>query len=91
MKSNYENPINIGSEEMVSINKLVEIVAGISGKQVTRKYKSDAPTGVRGRNSSNTLIREVLQWDYSVTLNIGITQTYDWINNQVKNLIDSQK
>jgi GDP-D-mannose 3', 5'-epimerase len=86
MKSDYSSPINIGSEEMVSIKQLVEIVSAIAGKGVTNKYKTNAPTGVRGRNSSNILIREVLKWDYTITLENGIKQTYEWINNQVKEL-----
>ena len=83
MKSNFTEPINIGSEEMVTINQLVEIVSEISGKSVTRKHKLDAPTGVRGRNSSNNLIRRVLDWDYDMSLKQGLEKTYDWIENQV--------
>jgi len=83
MKSNFTEPINIGSEEMVTINQLVEIVSEISGKSVTRKHKLDAPTGVRGRNSSNNLIRRVLDWDYDMSLKQGLEKTYAWIENQV--------
>ena len=57
-------PVNIGSEEMVSINELVDTAARVSGKVVKKFYKLDAPTGVRGRNSNNDLIREKLGWDY---------------------------
>jgi nucleoside-diphosphate-sugar epimerase len=83
MKSNFTEPINIGSEEMVTINQLIEIVSEISGKSVSRRHKLDAPTGVRGRNSSNDLIRHVLGWDYKMTLKQGLEKTYEWINNQV--------
>jgi nucleoside-diphosphate-sugar epimerase len=83
MKSNFTEPINIGSEEMVTINQLVEIVSEISGKSVTRKHKLDAPTGVRGRNSSNNLIRRVLDWDNDMSLKQGLEKTYAWIENQV--------
>jgi nucleoside-diphosphate-sugar epimerase len=86
MKSNFADPINIGSEEMVTINQLVDIVAEISGKKVSKKHKLDAPTGVRGRNSSNSLIRAVLGWDYQLTLKEGLEKTYSWIEAQVKNL-----
>lgn len=83
MQSSFSDPINIGSEEMVTINQLIEIVSQISGKPVLRKHKLDAPTGVRGRNSSNDLIRRVLKWDYEVTLFSGLEKTYSWINQKV--------
>ena len=83
MQSNFTQPINIGSEEMVTINQLIELVSEVSRKNVTRKHKLDAPTGVRGRNSSNSLIRRELGWDYSLTLKEGLTKTYSWIEKQV--------
>ena len=83
MNSDFSEPINIGSEEMVTINQLVEIVSKISGKSVTPKHKLDAPTGVRGRNSSNSLIRRGLDWDYEMSLKQGLEKTYAWIENQV--------
>jgi len=82
MKSNFTEPINIGSEEMVTINQLIDIVSEVSGKKVTRKHELDAPTGVRGRNSSNDLIRRVLRWDYQMSLKQGLEKTYAWINDQ---------
>jgi len=84
MMSNFSDPINIGSEEMVTINQLIDITSAVAGKAVTKFHKLDAPTGVRGRNSSNELIRGVLKWDYVVTLKQGIENTYRWINGQVK-------
>jgi GDP-D-mannose 3',5'-epimerase len=84
MQSNFTEPINIGSEEMVTINQLIEIVSKISGKSVTRNHKLDAPTGVRGRNSSNELIRRVLGWDYEMSLKQGLEKTYNWISDQAK-------
>lgn len=84
MQSDFQGPVNIGSEEMVSLNQLVRIVAKISGKAVKKKHKLDAPLGVRGRNSNNDLIREKLGWDYSMTLEEGIQHTYDWIVEQVE-------
>jgi nucleoside-diphosphate-sugar epimerase len=83
MQSDFSEPINIGSEEMVTINQLIEIVSGISGKAVTRKHKLDAPTGVRGRNSSNVLIRQVLGWNYELSLKQGLDKTYNWIQSQI--------
>ncbi len=82
MQSNFTEPINIGSEEMVTINQLIEFVSEVSGKAVTRKHMLDAPTGVRGRNSSNDLIRRVLDWDYEMSLKQGLEKTYAWINEQ---------
>ena len=82
MQSNFSAPINIGSEEMVSINQLISYVVEISGKRVTQKHKLDAPVGVRGRNSSNVLIRKVLDWDYQMSLKQGLEKTYAWINEK---------
>ena len=83
MDSDFIGPINIGSEEMVTINELVETAARVSGKKVQRQHKLDAPLGVRGRNSNNDLIREKLDWDYSQTLEEGIRKTYEWICKQI--------
>ncbi len=87
MESNFYEPINIGSEEMVTIKQLISIVSLISGKEISCSYKLDAPTGVRGRNSSNQLIRKVLGWDYEITLHQGLEKTYRWINQQVSSKI----
>jgi len=84
MNSDFIGPINIGSEEMVTINQLVETAAKVSNKVVQKLYKLDAPLGVRGRNSNNDLIREKLGWDYSQTLEEGIRKTYEWICEQIK-------
>ncbi len=82
MVSNFQGPVNIGSEEMVTINQMVQIIARISGKNIKTAHKLDAPTGVRGRNSDNSLIREKLGWDFSMTLEEGLTKTFAWINEQ---------
>ena len=82
MNSDYHNPINIGSEEMVSINQLVEIVSKIANKKISIKH-IDGPLGVRGRNSDNELIKEILDWDYKFNLEEGIKDTYFWIEKQV--------
>ena len=84
VQSDFQGPVNIGSEEMVTINQLVETAAKASGKVVRKVYKPNAPTGVRGRNSNNDLIRSELGWDYSQTLQEGIQQTYDWIVEQIR-------
>ncbi len=83
MNSDYMSPINIGSEEMVSINELVSIVSNSAKKQVSIKH-IDGPLGVRGRNSNNEIIRNVLGWDYEYTLQKGIDKTYEWIESQIK-------
>ncbi len=85
MDSDFIGPVNIGSEEMVTINQLVETAARVAGKIVQKRHKLDAPLGVRGRNSNNDLIREKLDWDYSQTLEEGIRKTYNWIAIQVAN------
>lgn len=82
MDSDFIGPVNIGSEEMVTINQLVETAAKVSGKVVHKTY-IDGPLGVRGRNSNNDLIREKLGWDYSQTLEEGICNTYNWIKEQM--------
>ena len=84
MDSDFIGPVNIGSEEMVTINELVEIAGRVAGKEVRKMHKLDAPLGVRGRNSNNDLIREKLGWDYSQTLEEGIRITYNWIEGQTK-------
>ena len=82
MDSEFEGPVNIGSEEMVTINQLVDTAAVVAGKTVEKNH-IDGPTGVRGRNSNNDLIREKLGWDYAQTLEEGIRKTYAWIAKQV--------
>ncbi|NDB29113.1 NAD-dependent epimerase/dehydratase family protein, partial [archaeon] len=82
MESDFKGPINIGSEEMVTINQLVETAAKVSEKNIKIKH-IDGPLGVRGRNSNNDLVREKLNWDYSMSLEEGITKTYEWIHSQI--------
>jgi nucleoside-diphosphate-sugar epimerase len=88
MESNFSQPINIGSEEMVTIDQLIEITSEVANKSVNKQYKLDAPVGVRGRNSDNNLIRSVLGWDYEMTLKEGISKTYLWINSQISNKLE---
>jgi nucleoside-diphosphate-sugar epimerase len=85
MQSDWSGPVNIGSEEMVSINDLVDIVSNVAGKPVRRVHKIDANCiGVKARNSNNNLIRKMLEWDYTMSLKEGIEITYDWIRTQVE-------
>ena len=83
MDSDYTEPLNIGSEEMVTIDQLVDIAAKVSNKTITKDHIDVPHTGVRGRNSNNDLIREKLGWDYSMTLEEGIRKTYNWIMSQI--------
>lgn len=82
MDSNFIGPINIGSEEMVTINQLVEMIMGIAGKRLKVKHV-EGPLGVRGRNSDNNKLRRVLNWEPQVGLEEGLKKTYHWINEQV--------
>jgi len=82
MRSEFTGPVNIGSDEMVTIDQLVDIVAGIAGKSLKKRH-IDGPTGVRGRNSDNRLIRENLKWAPSTVLVDGLRPTYAWISAQV--------
>ena len=83
MESDVTEPINLGSDELVTVNGLVDIVEAIAGTKLKRRYNLDAPKGVRGRNSDNTLIMERLGWAPSIRLQDGIEKTYRWIFNQM--------
>jgi len=80
-------PINLGSSEVVTINGLVDLVEGIAGIELTRRYKLDAPQGVRGRNSDNTLIREAYDWEPSISLQDGLTKTYEWVSRELERAV----
>lgn len=84
MDSHIDYPINLGSAEKVSINQLVDIVEDIADVKLNRNYKLDAPKGVNGRNSDNTLILKELNWEPSIPLRDGMKKTYDWILSQVE-------
>ena len=82
MHSDWEGPVNIGSEEMVTINHLAEIIMEIAGKKLDLNHIT-GPLGVRGRNSDNRLILEKLNWQTSQSLKDGLLPTYQWIENQI--------
>ena len=82
MQSDFIGPVNIGSEEMVTINQLVDTAAKVAGKKIEKNH-IEGPLGVRGRNSNNDLIREKLGWDYEQTLEEGIRKTYNWIMGEI--------
>jgi nucleoside-diphosphate-sugar epimerase len=83
MESDFTGPVNIGSEEMVSINEFVDIIMEVAGKDLKKKHV-EGPEGVRGRNSDNRLIKEKLGWEPSMPLKEGVKKTYQWIEEQVK-------
>jgi len=83
MLSEYREPLNLGQDRMISINQLVDIVAAIAGKRIRKRYNLSAPQGVRGRNSDNTRLRAVLQWEPTISLEEGLARTYRWIEAQV--------
>ena len=84
MRSDYPEPLNLGTDRMVTINELVDIVARIAGKRIEKKHDLTRPQGVRGRNSDNTRLRQVLGWEPSLSLEDGLARTYRWIHNELE-------
>jgi nucleoside-diphosphate-sugar epimerase len=91
MESDIDEPVNLGSSEMVTINELVDLVEEIAGVSLTRRYDAFAPKGVRGRNSDNTMIRERLGWEPSISLRQGLEPTYEWVYDQVAAGTESER
>ena len=87
MESDFTGPVNIGSEEMISLNDFAQMVIDLSGKNITIKNIA-GPTGVRGRNSDNHLIQEKLGWAPSIPLRVGVEKTYEWISEQIQKKAD---
>jgi len=82
-ESDYSDPVNIGSDEQVSINQMIDIIEKISGiEKLDREYQLDKPKGVRGRSSNNELVKKVLNWSYGIKLKDGLTKTYNWIDSE---------
>jgi GDP-D-mannose 3',5'-epimerase len=84
MKSDFQQPLNLGTEELVTVDQLVDKVAAIAGKVITKRHDLTKPQGVRGRNSDNTKLREVLGWQPQIPLDEGLIPTYRWIEGQVR-------
>ena len=84
MESNYYEPLNLGTDRLVTINQLVDIVAKIAGKRLVKRYDRNRPQGVRGRNSDNGRLANVLSWVPSISLEAGLEVTYQWIENQLR-------
>jgi nucleoside-diphosphate-sugar epimerase len=83
MRSDYHQPLNLGQDRMVTINQLVDMIAEIAEIQITKKH-IPGPQGVRGRNSDNTRLKEILNWEPTISLEEGIARTYAWIEKQVQ-------
>ena len=84
MESDHSEPLNLGQDRMVTIDELVDIVSGIAGKRVYKQHDLTKPQGVRGRNSDNTRLRQVLGWEPTVSLEDGLARTYRWIAEQLR-------
>jgi len=84
MASEYREPLNLGSDRLVTINELVDIVAKIAGKNIKKKHDLTKPQGVRGRNSDNTRLRQVLGWEPQIPLEVGLEKTYKWVENELR-------
>lgn len=84
MRSDYREPLNLGQDRMLSINDLVDMIALIAGKTIRKRYDTSKPQGVRGRNSDNSRLRQVLNWEPAITLEDGLKKTYEWIANQMR-------
>ena len=86
-ESDYSNPVNIGSDEQVSINQMIDLIQDISKiKKLDRDYQLEKPKGVRGRSSNNDLVKKVLDWSFKVKLKDGLKKTYEWIDNETSKI-----
>ena len=84
MRSDHSEPLNLGQDRMLSINELVDMIAGIAGKKISKRYDLTKPQGVRGRNSDNTRLNQVLNWEPTVSLEAGLANTYAWIAGELE-------
>jgi nucleoside-diphosphate-sugar epimerase len=85
MASDYREPLNLGTDQMVSVNELVDLIARVAGKRIRKRHDLSKPQGVRGRNSDNSRLREVLGWEPAISLEQGLATTYKWIESEVTN------
>jgi nucleoside-diphosphate-sugar epimerase len=88
MESGYSGPLNLGTDELVTIDELVDIVSEVAGKSVRKRHDTSKPQGVRGRNSDNSRLREILGWEPSRSVREGIVPTYAWISSRVNALAE---
>jgi nucleoside-diphosphate-sugar epimerase len=84
MESDYATPLNIGSDRLVTINKLADIIVAISGKAITKTHSLDAPQGVRGRNADLSLVKQEISWAPQISLEEGLEKTYAWIAHRIQ-------
>lgn len=84
MQSDYPRPLNLGTDRLVTIDELVDIVCRVAGKRLRKRYDLSKPQGVRGRNSDNSLIRQVLGWEPQISLEVGLARTYAWIEEELR-------
>jgi len=84
MQSDYLRPLNLGQDRLITVDELVDIIAKIAGKKITKKHDLSKPQGVRGRNSDNTKLKEILNWEPQISLEEGLEKTYKWISEEVK-------
>jgi nucleoside-diphosphate-sugar epimerase len=84
MRSDYAQPLNLGTDELVTVNKLVDLVAEVAGKSIVKRHDVSKPQGVRGRNSDNTKLRRVLGWEPQIPLREGLVSTYHWIESELR-------
>jgi nucleoside-diphosphate-sugar epimerase len=86
MACDYRDALNLGTNELVTINQLVDLVAEVARKQITKRHNLLGPQGVRGRNSDNNRLREILGWEPSITLRQGLARTYPWIDGELRKM-----
>ena len=84
MQSNHSEPLNLGTDVMVSVNELVDIIANVAGKKINKAHDLTKPQGVRGRNSDNSKLNNILKWSPEVSLADGLSITYRWIESQLR-------
>src|SRR3989304_376189 len=83
MQSRYREPLDLGTDELVAVNELVDIVTEIAGKRIAKRHDLSRPQGVRGRNSDNTLLRQILGWEPAIALRQGVGSTSGWVGGEV--------
>ena len=84
MASDYAEPLNLGTDRLVTINQLIDLVSEVAGKSLKKQHDSSKPQGVRGRNSDNTLLNSVLGWQPTISLEQGLKTTYRWIESELR-------
>ncbi|MCD6193226.1 MAG: NAD-dependent epimerase/dehydratase family protein [Candidatus Aminicenantes bacterium] len=84
MESDFRDPLNIGSDRLVTIDELIDIISSVAGKKIKKAYQQDKPQGVRGRNSDNALCKKILNWEPQISLEEGLRKTYQWIEKELR-------